>query len=124
MNACLPVFLQLALAAAVAAGVVAASQFLGQRRRRATRLTDTPYECGVNGGPLADQARFNVKFLVTALLFLLLDVETVLLLPWVFVFRDFLANGAVVVAPLLVFAGVIAAGLFYEFRRGALEWER
>lgn len=124
MNAYLPILVQLGLAALIAAGVVAASQFLGQRRRKTTSVTDTPYECGVNGGHLSEQSNFNVKFFVIAMLFLVVDIEIVFLFPWIFIFRDFLANNLPVVAPMVFFLGVLVLGLLYEFKKGALEWEK
>jgi len=68
--------------------------------------------------------RFSVKFFLTALLFMLFDLEVVILIPWCFVYRDFLANHIPIVAPILFFIGLLTLGLFYEVRKGALEWEK
>ena len=69
-------------------------------------------------------ARFAVKFYVTALLFVLFDIEVVFLVPWVIIYREFLANHLPIVMPVLGFIGLLVLGLVYEARKGALEWDR
>jgi len=69
-------------------------------------------------------SRFSVKFFVTALLFMLFDLEIVILLPWSFIYRDFLAHHVAILGPILFFFGVLVLGLFYEVKKGALEWEK
>ena len=118
----LPFLYQVVLAAGIAAAVIGASHFFGQRARK-NKIQDTAYECGIDGGGLG-HARFSVKFFVIALLFLLFDIEVVFLLPWAFIYREFLANHIAILAPILVFLGVLALGLFYEIKKGALDWER
>ena len=117
----LPIFLQVALAAVIAGGVIALSHFLGQRAR-STKIKDAAYECGIPSD--GSHTRFPVKFYVTAMLFILLDIEVVFLLPWTFVYRDFLAQHIPILLPMLCFLGVLVLGLFYEVRKGALEWEK
>jgi NADH-quinone oxidoreductase subunit A len=48
----------------------------------------------------------------------------VFLIPWTFVYRDFLANHISILAPMMFFLGVLVLGLFYEVKKGALEWEK
>ncbi|AWI10126.1 NADH-quinone oxidoreductase subunit A [Ereboglobus luteus] len=117
-----PILVQICLAIALTAGVILTSQLLGQRARR-NAIKDSPYECGVksDGNP---HTRFSVKFYVTVMLFILFDIEVVFLIPWAFIYRDFLANNIEIVAPILVFIGVIVLGLFYEVKKGALKWEK
>lgn len=118
----LPFLVQAALAAVLAAAIIGASHLLGQRARR-SRIKDTPYECGVPAeGPA--HARFAVKFYLTALLFMLFDLEIVILVPWTFVYREFLAHRVAILGPILFFLGVLVLGLAYEIRKGALEWEK
>jgi NADH-quinone oxidoreductase subunit A len=118
----LPFLVQAILAALITAGIIVVSTALGQRGRH-TRITDTAYECGVPGGGIV-HTRFSVKFFVTALLFMLFDLEVVILIPWTFVYRDFLSRHVSILGPILFFLGVLILGLFYEVRKGALEWER
>ena len=119
----LPVLIQIILAAGVAAFVVALSTFLGQRARK-NAIKDTPYECGVKPTGSSVHTRFSVKFYITVMLFILFDIEVVFLVPWAFIYREFLANNIEIVAPILVFIGVIVVGFLYEWKKGALEWEK
>ncbi len=118
-----PLLVQLLLATALAGGIVGASHLLGQRARKRNAITDTAYECGVKseGG---SHTRFSVKFYVTAMLFILFDIEVVFLIPWAFIYRDFLANNIAILAPVGFFFGVLVLGLAYEIKKGALEWEK
>ncbi len=118
-----PLLIQLLLATGLAGGIVGASHLLGQRARKKNAITDTAYECGVKaeGGP---HTRFSVKFYVTAMLFILFDIEVVFLIPWSFIYRDFLANNISILAPIGFFFGVLVLGLVYEIKKGALEWEK
>jgi NADH-quinone oxidoreductase subunit A len=118
----LPFLYQVILAAGIAAVVIGASHFFGQRARK-NRIQDTAYECGIDGGGLG-HARFPVKFYLIALLFLLFDIEVIFLLPWAFIYREFLADHISILAPILVFLGLLALGLIYEIKKGALDWER
>ena len=119
----LPILLQIFLAAGVGLAIYAAKRIFSQRRQKATAITDTPYECGVKPEGLI-HTRFSVKFWVTALLFMLFDLEVVILIPWTFVYRDFLANNIAILTPMAVFLFVLVLGLIYEVKKGALEWER
>lgn len=118
----LPILVQIVLAAAITGGVIGASHLFGQRFKR-NRIKDTAYECGVPSDG-STHTRFSVKFYVTAMLFILFDIEVVFLIPWAFVYRDFLANHISILAPVLFFLGVLVLGLFYEVKKGALEWEK
>jgi NADH-quinone oxidoreductase subunit A len=118
----LPFLYQIILAAGIADAVIGASHLLGQRAKK-NKIKDTAYECGVAGGGLV-HARFSVKFFVTALLFILLDIEVIFLIPATFVYREFLANHIPILLPLLFFLGLLVLGLVYEVRKGALDWER
>lgn len=118
----LPVLIQILLAAGVATAVVFASQLIGQRARKNT-IKDTPYECGVKPDGVV-HTRFSVKFYITVMLFILFDIEVVFLVPWAFVYREFLASHIEILVPILVFIGVIVLGLIYEVKKGALEWEK
>jgi NADH-quinone oxidoreductase subunit A len=118
-----PVLIQLLLAAGLAGLIVGVSHLLGQRSRKRTAITDTAYECGVKAEGIV-HTRFSVKFYVTAMLFILFDIEVVFLIPWSLIYRDFLANHIAILAPIGFFFGVLVLGLFYEIKKGALEWEK
>jgi NADH-quinone oxidoreductase subunit A len=118
----LPLLVQVVLAVLITGGVIAASHLFGQRERQ-NAIKDTAYECGVPSAG-STHTRFSVKFYVTAMLFILFDIEVVFLIPWVFVYRDFLARHIAILTPMLFFLGVLVLGLLYEVRKGALEWEK
>jgi NADH-quinone oxidoreductase subunit A len=118
----LPFLIQALLAAGVGGLIVGASHLLGQRARH-TKIKDSAYECGVPVHGVI-HTRFSVKFYLTALLFMLFDLEVVILIPWSFVYRDFLAHHIAILGPILFFIGVLVLGLFYEVKKGALEWEK
>jgi len=117
-----PILVQLVLALGLAVVIITASSFLGQRAAK-NKIKDSAYECGV---PASGQTktRFSVKFFVTAMLFILFDIEVIFLVPWAFVYREFLSEGLPIVLPGLFFLGVLILGLFYEVRKGALDWEK
>ncbi len=117
-----PILVQISIAASIGAIVLVASHIFGQRGT-STAIKDSPYECGM----LAEgsgHARFAVKFYVTAMLFILFDIEVVFLIPWVLVFREFLAANLPIVLPVFFFLFVLVLGLFYELKKGAIEWEQ
>ena len=116
-----PVLVQFILAGGIAGAIIVASHIFGQRGARGG-IKDTAYECGMlPQGP--GHARFSVKFYVTAMLFILFDIEVVFLIPWALVFREFLAANLPIVLPVLFFLGVLVIGLIYELKKGAVEWE-
>lgn len=118
----LPVLVQAVLAASLAVVILVVSHLFGQRSAR-NKIKDSAYECGIPSEGLT-HTRFSVKFYVTAMLFILFDIEVVFLIPWVFVYREFLAAGIPILGPVLFFIGVLVLGLIYEMKKGALEWER
>jgi NADH-quinone oxidoreductase subunit A len=118
----LPFLIQALLAALITGGVIAASHLFGQRAKP-NKIKDSAYECGVPAEGLI-HTRFSVKFYLTALLFLLFDLEVVILIPWSFIYREFLANHISILGPMLFFIGVLVLGLIYEVKKGALQWEK
>ncbi len=118
----LPFLIQALLAAGITGGIIGASHLFGQRARH-TKLKDSAYECGVPADGLV-HTRFSVKFYLTALLFMLFDLEVVILVPWTFIYREFLHEKIEILGPILFFIGVLVLGLVYEIKKGALEWEK
>jgi NADH-quinone oxidoreductase subunit A len=118
----LPALVQIVLGLAIPAVILIVSHVFGQRAK-GNYIKDKAYECGLpmKGKP---HPRFAVKFYVTAMLFILFDIEVVFLVPWALVYREFLAAGIAITAATAVFLGVLVLGLAYEFKRGALEWDK
>lgn len=117
-----PVLIQVLFAVFLAAAILIASQVFGQRAK-GNYIKDKAYECGIpmEGNP---HPRFGVKFYVVAMLFILFDIEAVFLIPWVLVYREFLAVGIPILMPVMFFIAVLVLGLAYEMKKKGLEWER
>jgi NADH-quinone oxidoreductase subunit A len=113
-----PLFIQLAIASGMAAGILLLSWLLGKKAARRGHTDLSPYECGL---PLFEEARkpFSVKFYLVAILFILFDIEAAYLFPWATVFRQL---GPPAFFQMAVFIGVLLLGYFYILRRGALDW--
>ncbi len=112
-----PIFVMLLVVAGFAAMNILVSSLIGRRRR--SPVKDSPYECGIEAVGNA-RIRFSVKFYIVAVLFILFDIEAVFMYPWAVVFRDLGVFGFVEMA---VFIGILAMGLVYVWRRGALNWK-
>jgi len=118
-----PVLLMFVVAAGFAITFITLSQLVGQRKRTRTKLM--PYECGKDPVGSA-HARFSVKFYLIAMLFILFDIEVIFLVPWAVVFKRLstpeygLSN--VIYFEMLVFIALLAAGLVYVIKKGALDW--
>src|SRR5450755_2620005 len=78
------------------------------------------YECGEV--PVGDtRVRFNVRFYVVALIFLIFDVEVVFLFPWAVVYKNL---GWFAFIEMLVFLGILFVGYAYVWRKGDLDWDK
>lgn len=111
----IPVLIALLLGGVVAGLMVSASRILGPSKH--TPVKDAPFECG---NPTSGSAwgRFSVKFYLAAILFIIFDVEVVFLYPWAVVFRQLGVFGFI---EMLVFVLILAVGLIYIIKKGALE---
>ena len=90
------------------------------RPARPTKEKLLTYECGedIIGSPWV---KFNIRFYVVALIFLIFDVEVVLLIPWALVYKGFGVGGFLVGG---IFLFLLGLGMAYEWRKGDLEWAR
>jgi NADH-quinone oxidoreductase subunit A len=114
----LPIAVVLGVAGFLGLALTGAAVVLGPRRPSAVK--DEPFECGSPPSPGDARQRFAIKFYVVALLFIIFDVETVFLYPWAVLFRDLGWFGFVEMG---IFVAVLAIGLFYVWKKGALDWE-
>ena len=80
---------------------------------------NSAYECGFNA---FDDARmkFDVRFYLVAILFIIFDLEVAFLFPWAVAFKE---TGAFGFWSMMIFLGVLTIGFIYEWRKGALEWD-
>ncbi|KTG18812.1 NADH-quinone oxidoreductase subunit A [Haloferax profundi] len=71
------------------------------------------------------RVQFNIQYYMVALLFVVFDIETVLIFPWTVIYRSALEQGAslgTILAPMLLFIGVLVVGLVWAWRNGAVKW--
>jgi NADH-quinone oxidoreductase subunit A len=115
----LPFLIYALFAAAIPATMIGLSFVIPRRPVSRTRQRMLPFESGVSEGPPSQQRRFTVSFYLTAILFILFDIEIVFLYPLA-VQLD--ALGWFGVVEFSVFVGILAVAYVYIWRRGALEW--
>jgi NADH-quinone oxidoreductase subunit A len=102
---------------AFAAIAITLSSLLGPKSPSATK--SQPYECGIVPAETA-RRRLPVGFYLTAMLFIVFDVEAIFVYPWAVILRDLKFQGLLEMG---IFIGVLALTLVYVWRKGALEWE-
>ena len=89
------------------------------RASRANKVKLEPYECGVPASSLAFDHRFSVRYFLIAVLFIVFDVETIFLFPFAVAYNQV---SLFAVFEVVFFVLILAGGLFYAWRKGALEW--
>jgi NADH-quinone oxidoreductase subunit A len=113
----LPIILFLFIAAGMSVAMIAASLIVGKRNPDPDKLA--AYECGFDA---FDDARhkFDVRFYLVAILFIIFDLEIAFLFPWAVTLGDI---GLFGFWSMVVFLGVLTVGFIYEWNKGALDWE-
>jgi NADH-quinone oxidoreductase subunit A len=113
----LPILIFLAIAIGIAGAAVLASFVLARQKPDSEKLS--PYECGFEA---FDDARrkFDVRFYLVAILFIIFDLEVAFLFPWAVSLGKI---GAFGFWSMIGFLGVLTIGFIYEWKKGALEWE-
>ena len=117
MNPYIPVLLVFAVSAGIAAAVLGISEGLGPKVTFREKME--PFECGENP-IMSPKLRFSVRFYLIALLFIVFDIEAVFLFPWSVIFQPL---GMFGFGEMMVFIAILALGLVYVWKKGALEWE-
>lgn len=120
----MPILVQVLIALGVALGVIAISNFLGTRKPTPAKLA--PYESGMVPIGMAWR-RFPIKFYLTAMLFVIFDVEIIFFYPWAVSLRFMKQGGSSLVwfglIEMLVFMAFLLLGYIYVLRKKALEWD-
>lgn len=113
----LPIVIFLGIAAALSVGFIVASALFAPSKPDHEKLS--AYECGFNA---FDDARmkFDVRFYLVSILFIIFDLEVAFLFPWIFQVAD---GNVFAFWSMMTFLGVLTIGFVYEWRRGALEWQ-
>ncbi len=113
----LPIMIFLGLAIALGLILILAAALIAVRNPDSEKVS--AYECGFNA---FDDARmkFDVRFYLVSILFIIFDLEVAFLFPWAVAFKDISMTGF---WSMMVFLGVLTAGFAYEWKKGALDWE-
>ena len=113
----LPILLFLIVAGALGVVLLLVGWFLGPRKPDTEKLS--PYECGFEAFEDA-RMKFDVRYYLVAILFIIFDLEIAFLFPWATVFRE---TGLISIIAMAAFLGILVVGFAYEWKKGALEWE-
>lgn len=113
----LPLVIFIAISAVIGIALLVAPFLLAYKKPDAEKLS--AYECGFNA---FDDARmkFDVRFYLVSLLFIIFDLEVAFLFPWAVAFKE---AGAFGFWSMMAFLGVLTIGFVYEWKKGALEWD-
>ena len=118
-NPYVPILIMMAVAGVLALGGVGASALIGPKRYNRAKLD--AYECGIEPTPQpVGGGRFPVKYYITAMLFIVFDIEIVFLYPWAVAFNQL---GVFAFVEMLLFVVTVIIAYVYVVRRGGLTWE-
>ncbi len=112
----LPIVIQFGLALAFVAFAMVVSHLVGPRRK--SKVKDEAFECGIESVGNA-RTPISVKYFLTAILFVLFDVEVIFMYPWAVNFRQLGTQGFV---EMVVFLALLLAGFGYVIKKGILRW--
>ncbi len=112
-----PIMLFVIIGLLVGVGPMLTGFLLGPNRPDSAKLS--PYECGFEAFEDA-RMKFDVRYYLVAILFILFDLEIAFLFPWAVVLKEIGMFGFVA---MLVFLAILVVGFIYEWKKGALEWE-
>ena len=114
-------YVGIAIAFVVAAAFAGANVYMATLfgPKNPSAVKSEPFECGQVPFALPG-ARLSIKYYLTAILFILFDVELVFLYPWAVVYR---ALGAYGLMEMVIFLGILMVGFFYAWDNGALDWQ-
>ncbi len=112
-----PILIFLGVAVGMGAVLILAGGILGPRRPNSEKLS--PYECGFESFEDA-RMKFDVRFYLVAILFIIFDLEIAFLFPWAVALDSIGVTGLIAMS---IFLALLVVGFIYEWKKGALEWE-
>ena len=112
-----PILLFIMVGLGVGVAPMVLGKLLGPNRPDPEKLS--PYECGFEAFEDA-RMKFDVRYYLVAILFILFDLEIAFLFPWAVALKEI---GAVGFWSMMVFLAILVVGFIYEWKKGALEWE-
>ena len=113
----LPILVFVAIGIVLAAVLIGLGYALGPSKPYGEKLS--PYECGFEAFE-DSRMKFDVRFYLVAILFIIFDLEIAFLFPWAVVLNEIGMFGLIA---MVVFLGILVIGFIYEWKKGALEWE-
>ncbi len=113
----LPILIFLVIAVVIAGALIVVPLVISPSLPDPEKLS--AYECGLNAFGDA-RMRFDVRFYLVSILFIILDLEVAFLFPWAITLRQ---NGPFAFWSMMAFLGILTVGFVYEWKKGALEWE-
>ncbi|MFQ5953875.1 MAG: NADH-quinone oxidoreductase subunit A [Kiloniellales bacterium] len=113
----LPILIFLAIAIGLALAMMVAAYLIARQRPDSEKLS--AYECGFDAFDDA-RGRFDVRFYLVAILFIIFDLEVAFLFPWAISLGD---TGVFGFWSMVIFLVILTVGYIYEWKKGALEWE-
>ena len=113
----LPILIFLVVAGGLGAVLLAAGMVVGSRRPDAAK--DSPYECGFEAFE-DTRMKFDVRYYLVAILFIIFDLEIAFLFPWAIVLDEI---GVFGFWAMMLFLAILVVGFIYEWKKGALEWD-
>jgi NADH-quinone oxidoreductase subunit A len=117
LSAYLPILVFIVIAIGLAVVIVIASYVIARQHPNSEKLSS--YECGFE--PFADaRSRFDVRYYLVAILFIIFDLEVAFLFPWAVALGKIGMYGF---WSMMAFLAVLTVGFIYEWQKGALEWE-
>lgn len=116
----LPILIQAVVALSFVGISLLGAHYLGPRQKKGNTKKNESFECGIE---IEGNARtpFSVKYFLTAILFVLFDIEIVFFYPYAVNFKEFGAEGFLAIA---TFIGIFFLGFIYVLKRGALDWDK
>ncbi len=113
----LPILIFLSVGVALAVVLLGLGLLMAPRRPGSQK--DSPFECGFEAFEDA-RMKFDVRYYLVAILFIIFDLEIAFLFPWAVVIDEIGSSGLIAMS---IFLGVLIIGFIYEWKKGALEWE-
>ena len=113
----LPILLFILIGLVLGTVMILAGSVLGPRKPDANKLA--PYECGFEAFE-DSRMKFDVRYYLVAILFIIFDLEIAFLFPWAVVLDQIGMFGFMA---MMLFLGILVVGFIYEWKKGALEWE-
>ena len=120
----LPVLFMAVFVSLFGAGLLFVASLVGPKPKYASKAKMAAYESGTFG-EASGSTKIPIKYYLTAILFIIFDIEAIFLYPWASIYKDFIDQGMglFILIEMAVFMATLLFGLFYVWKAGALDWE-